>query len=492
MRNKILSLCLSMIFGLLQAQAVTIESTAGNLSSLVTDDMQKVSTLTIVGTMDARDFDALPNIFPELTSLDLSNVSVVGYFSDYLLNGKTSFEADRIPDQAFFGMALTSILLPENITAIGDGAFTANPIEALSLPSGVTEIGSFAFYDCDRLTSVTLSEDLMQTGDYLFANCESLTTVDLSATKLSRIEDFSFLNCIALQDVRLSQTLTEIGDSSFAGCRALKGVDLSENLISIGDNAFLDSGLESVRIGKNLRQIGEFAFACCKSLQSVEAENKSLIYGRGAFFYCPLLQSASIVASEIPDYAFAGDATLALTDEMLSEAEEIGDYALLDNGSKRLILPSTLNTLGDHAIEGMDALTLIDVTALEERVPLTGENAFEGIPQSEVTLRVADTTDEIWRSAEQWREFDIIDYSSVVKIESGKAQIKAWFTATSLCLSATDMIRSVEIYGVGGLRIEKFNPQTLTAEYDVAELKDNVYIVVVATDNEVASFKLIR
>lgn len=492
MSNRLFSLCLSLCVGISVADALTVESASGSLASLVAEENRHESSLTITGTIDARDFAVLEELFPNLTSLNIRDVTITGYTSDRLLNGKTHFEANRLPDQAFFGMKLTDIVLPQGLTAVGDGAFAANPIKSIEIPVKVSEIGSYAFYDCDRLVTVCLPAEVGKVGDYVFGECESLTTIDFAMTKIEKIEGFSFFNCEVLQEVRLPESLTDICDSAFAGCTALKNINLPEGLRQIGDNAFLGCGLEQISIGRSVRRIGDFAFAHCQSLQSVEAAGELIDYGRGAFFYCPSLQTMSLVASTIPDYAFAGSRLLTVSSEMMSATKEIGDYALLDNKSGEITLPSTLTHIGDNAMQGMDALRLIDVTALEERVPLTGEDVFEGIRQSKVTLRVADTTDEVWRSALQWKEFNIVDYTTVVKIESDKRPIRVWFDRTNLFISSSDVMRKVSVYEVAGRCVATFEPCNTSAQYEVVDLNADIYIVVVATDNEVASFKLIR
>ena len=108
--------------------ALTIETSSGNLASLVSEEMRSEQSLTLVGTMDARDFVAMHDFFPSLRTLDISAVVIEELVAiDRLLGGKTFFEADALPPQAFFGMGLTSVTLPQGLKKINEGAFTAVP-----------------------------------------------------------------------------------------------------------------------------------------------------------------------------------------------------------------------------------------------------------------------------------------------------------------------------------------------------------------------------
>ena len=68
-----------------------------------------------------------------------------------------------IPDKLFYREfmlgdyhILTGIILPKNITAIGDGAFLlCDSLTSITIPDSVTSIGYMAFSLCDNLTSVT-------------------------------------------------------------------------------------------------------------------------------------------------------------------------------------------------------------------------------------------------------------------------------------------------------------------------------------------------
>ena len=56
---------------------------------------------------------------------------------------------------AFFGSALTSVIIPDGVTTIGDSAFRGNDLTSLTIGNSVTTIGNSAF-SINALTSVII------------------------------------------------------------------------------------------------------------------------------------------------------------------------------------------------------------------------------------------------------------------------------------------------------------------------------------------------
>ena len=82
---------------------------------------------------------------------------------------------------------LKQITLPKDLKAIGWSAFEKSGITSIIIPEGVKIIASFAFMDCHSLTSVTLPESLEEIGENAFRNCTELTTVKLPSHPITYI-----------------------------------------------------------------------------------------------------------------------------------------------------------------------------------------------------------------------------------------------------------------------------------------------------------------
>ena len=149
---------------------------------------------------------------------------------------------------SFAGKEMTSIVIPEGISAIPSYAFSHCALTSVTIPIGVSSIGDYAFQNCSSLISVTLPEGLSSIGSYAFAGCSSLTSVTFPEG-LSSIGSYAFAGCSSLTSVTFPEGLSSIGDAAFHNCSSLTSVTLPHGLSSIGIHAFLEcSGLTSITV----------------------------------------------------------------------------------------------------------------------------------------------------------------------------------------------------------------------------------------------------
>ena len=77
----------------------------------------------------------------------------------------------KIGATAFYGCALTSVIIPEGVTEIASGAFWhSKNLTEVSLPSTLTTIEGFAFNDCPLLASISFPESLTAVGNNAFGD----------------------------------------------------------------------------------------------------------------------------------------------------------------------------------------------------------------------------------------------------------------------------------------------------------------------------------
>lgn len=206
----------------------------------------------------------------------------------------------------------------------------------------VKELGDKTFYLNDKITQITISENLEETGMYPFYGCTSLMefkvneknpiykadsdgafvgkqgllivayptgknpekyavadgvqSIKSSAfamlTNLKEVTfpdtlnfmgNFAFSECTALESIVLPDSLTELGKFNFSGCTALKNVTLPKNLEVIEDAAFANcKSLESIDFPSTLYEIGQAAF-CATGLTSVTIPSTVISIGYSAF-----------------------------------------------------------------------------------------------------------------------------------------------------------------------------------------------------------------
>ena len=101
----------------------------------------------------------------------------------------------------------------------------------------VTGIGYEAFYLCNALTEVTISDGVISIGEYAFSFCTALTKVTIP-NSVTTIVDHAFQNCEALTEIIFGNGLTTIEESAFYFCSSLQQVTIPASVTSIGYNVF--------------------------------------------------------------------------------------------------------------------------------------------------------------------------------------------------------------------------------------------------------------
>lgn len=163
-------------------------------------------------------------------------------YLDYYIfkDGESEFVVDdgtyRCGIKAYLGND-TNITIPDKINGIEVGSikercFKNSNIESVTLPSSVTLIEQQAFYGCDNLKSINLS-NVKSIGTEAFTNCPSLTdNIDLSSVEM--ISERGLAGTY-FKTMNLPKC-TDIGDSAFEDCTMQKIV--LNNATNLGSNVF--------------------------------------------------------------------------------------------------------------------------------------------------------------------------------------------------------------------------------------------------------------
>ena len=96
-----------------------------------------------------------------------------------------------IGENAFDSNQLTSVTIPDSVTTIGNSAFDSNQLTSVFIPDSVTTIGDYAFYG-NQLTSVTIGNNVTTIGDSAFST-NQLTSVTIP-------NSVTYLSCSAFDD----------------------------------------------------------------------------------------------------------------------------------------------------------------------------------------------------------------------------------------------------------------------------------------------------
>ena len=207
----------------------------------------------------------------------------------------------QIGDGAFTAcFSLTSVTLPEGLTAIGEEAFQrCESLTAIALPEGLTAIGDNAFFSCG-LTSIALPDSLTTMGANPFLGCSSLAAIDISpdhpvfaqADGVLYEKASGALICYpagkADDSFAVPEGTLSIGEDAFAGCLSLTAIALPDGLTTIGEGAFVGCFfLRTIALPDSLTAIGEGAFLGCFALTDVALPEGLTAIGEDAFVGCP-------------------------------------------------------------------------------------------------------------------------------------------------------------------------------------------------------------
>jgi hypothetical protein len=330
-----------------------------------------------------------------------------------------------IGTNAFYNCrANTSITIPASITSIGSYAFGGDAPDpgggrAMQLASVTFEegfslerVGGGWFYNCGKLTSITIPAGTRTITDFSGTGLTSIT-IPASVTSISS-DAFSFCSSLktitfekgsqlrsiasrvftrsGITAIEIPASVTSIANEAFYWATSLKTITFEEGsqLERIGSSAFEENlALTGIKIPASLRTIGNLAFYGCTKLESVTFEECSQLetIGGSAFAYCCLLTKITIPASvtSINDGAFFGDRygqpmTLAsVTFEKGSRLQSIGKSAFLGCVELTAItIPASVTAIGDQAFyrdnRSMELASVI--FEYGSRLQSIGERAF--------------------------------------------------------------------------------------------------------------------
>ena len=122
---------------------------------------------------------------PDNTAVIVTNYKCKGTAADVTIPSRYKGKpVTAINNAAFPNSAVTSVTIPDSVTAIPDAAFVnCSQLTNISIPNSVTYIGFSAFNSCTSLKSITLPSSLRTIGNSAFADCPSLMTVTYPGSK---------------------------------------------------------------------------------------------------------------------------------------------------------------------------------------------------------------------------------------------------------------------------------------------------------------------
>lgn len=348
-----------------------------------------------------------------LTSIDIpEGITEIGYatfgYAENLATVNIPTSVTRIGDFAFQNCGFTSMNVPTTVKELGESAFsTCRSLENVTVPAET--VSKKAFYFCDALKSVTLTDDVKTIGEEAFRECRSLESIEIPSS-VTELGTCAFKNCFALKTAVIKGGTVKgslVTEATFYNCNALETLVISDNatLDASFKAAYSKSTLKTVEIGKG--EIGDSAFNGCTSLTNVTLGDGVTKIGTNAFIRCTQISSITIGSrvSSIGKNAFNG--CTALTNANIGSGA-IGANAFQDcSRLANVTLGDGVTSIGANAFLRCGALTSMNIGSSVKTIE---SYAFSGCSAlEEVTISAAQIGNQAFRSANALKKVTLGD-----------------------------------------------------------------------------------
>lgn len=254
------------------------------------------------------------------------------------------------------GINIKHVVIPDNITTIGNRAFKDNPcLSSVTIGENVTSIEESAFHYCYKLIEVCNLSSLNIKKDtkngYIGWYSLNIYTPTSGHSKLVTDGDYTFYE-----------------DSSINYLVEYNGLDtdliLPDKLYAydIYKYGFYKTNIQSLVIPDSVKNIGSYAFNECTSLANLTMGKNVISIGQNAFYKCTALTGELLIpdsVTTIDNYAFQG--CTGLTSVVLGTGiMTIKTYALNVNTIKEITIKATTPpTLDSSALPSASYVTTI-------------------------------------------------------------------------------------------------------------------------------------
>ncbi|MDD3946261.1 MAG: leucine-rich repeat protein [Clostridia bacterium] len=330
----------------------------------------------------------------------------------------------------------------------------------------VTEISCYAFYNKTMLESVTLNAEMKKISAYAFAGCTALTSIDWNS-KLEAIGTGAFSNNAWLdgQNYIIDQTtlylyadaantavipseITNVIDGAFSMGIARYAVFTMSVPPEVADNAFI--GVQTVLVPQGYLEVYRAAWPAYADFIQAYTEVNGAMYYRNTLVYYNGDGEELTVPSSIEGYI----------------VNEISDKAFLGSASlKKLVLPSSISTMGESVFLGCSNLVIY----------LEGDNSFAPDWSAGAMYVYADTSSQTI-VVNGVRYFEELNAFTVIGVEEGYKEVFVESTVNGL-----DVIKiGHRAFAGGGLYKVTLPVSIQTIDATAFQGADNTVLIILA------------
>ena len=350
---------------------------------------------------------------------DLSGKGIKSIGSSAFWNSKNGYK---------YSADMTSIVIPEGVSFIGDYAFCGSALASITFPVSLTEIGNYAFESVfsegETVIDFTALSNLTPVGEGAFSNCAAIKKIELPSS-VEYVGKYAFLKTGAMDSFIESARATNAssddfwisGDGVLLLCMVKDGqssIKVPDGVKIIGGGAFAgwdqtviyetNDGItdpywynawnmdrvKKVTLPDTVHTICGGAFVSATYLEDVNIPEKVSAIGDSAFMYCTNLHDITIGSGvkEIGKRAFSYSGLYSIVLE-LSKVEKIGAEAFY--GCKNLVwvtFPVGVSDMGSNLFLGCTGLRNVYISpkASAKIYDIIGSDLFSSDIRNNITF----------------------------------------------------------------------------------------------------------
>ena len=313
----------------------------------------------------------------------------------------------EIAKEAFRDCKMQSITLNDGLKKIGENAFTnCKNLVSLTIPSSVTDIASSFVNGCDKLATLTV-----EVGNSVYETVNNITYAKISVKEGETTKEskaiFRVPEAITLTDGKLNLSevkgVTKVGNSAFEGVKELKELTLPDDITTLTDECFKNSGIETFNVPKHLTEegFGLAPFSECNNLKEFKGENLDhfMIDERGILYnkdhnklfkvpnnYVTIDNDGNFdiyhFVKEVQPCAFEGVRNIKVVN--FAQGIKMLPHRCFYNAKsvEKVLIPNSITVIGQDAFMGSSVKEVIMLTTMNKTAPKSQNgnyNSFYGI-----------------------------------------------------------------------------------------------------------------
>ena len=280
------------------AEQIIFGDSVKSIPSHLCNGLYKITTVTIPPCVTSIG----KNVFDGCTNLKSLTWNATHYPSPIQIPSSINQltigeDVEVIPPTLASESAITSIVIPDNVTAIGYSAFeNCLSLTSVTLGNSLTSLGSETFMNCSQLASISIPSSVTEISQFLFKGCSSLPSITIPSS-VTTISSQAFYGCSSLPSITIPSSVTSIASNAYNGCVGLMSIEVEagNKVYDSRDNcnALIETATNTLMVGcrntvipNTVATIGPGAFVNQAEITQIEIPNSVTIINNSAFSGC--------------------------------------------------------------------------------------------------------------------------------------------------------------------------------------------------------------